>query len=100
MNIYKKASLIVIGTTLVATTAQIVTNILVEARTVQSYIDCPLTVFYEDKSCTESITIVKDNVKELIMNKVKESNIPEVEEALKLLPLIIYTDKDNVGNEE
>lgn len=99
MNKYKKVSLIVIAITVLASTAGTVMNILIEARTVQSYIDCPLTVFYEDKSCTEAVDTVKDNVENLIINKVKESNIPEVEEALKLLPLIIYTDKEN-GNEE
>ena len=95
MNIYKKASIIIIGTTLVATAAQTAMNILIEARTIQSYIDCPLTALYDSKDCNESKAIVKENVKKLIIKEV-----PEVEEALKLIPLIIYTDKEDGSNEE
>jgi len=95
MNIYKKASLVIIGTTFLATTAQTVMNILIEARTIQSYIDCPLTTLYDNKDCNESKAIVKENVKELIISK-----FPEAEEALKLIPLMIYTDKENGSNEE
>ena len=98
MNIYKKSSLIIIGITLLATTAQTVTNILIEAKTVQSYIDCPLTLLYDDKSCSQSIDIVKENVTNLVITEV-----PEAEKALKLLPLkllplILYKDLDD--NEE
>jgi hypothetical protein len=95
MNIYKKASLIIIGITIVSTTAQTVTNILLEARTIQSYIDCPLTTLYDSNNCEEVTSIVKENVKEIIISKV-----PEAEEALKLIPLMIYTDKENGSNEE
>ena len=93
MNIYKKSSLLIIGITLLATTAQTVTNILIEAKTVQSYIDCPLTLLYDDKSCSQSIDIVKENVTNLVITEV-----PEAEKALKLLPLILYKDLDD--NEE
>ena len=98
MNIYKKSSLIIIGITLLAATAQTVTNILIEAKTVQSYIDCPLTLLYDDKSCSQSIDIVKENVTNLVITEV-----PEAEKALKLLPLkllplILYKDLDD--NEE
>jgi hypothetical protein len=99
MNIYKKASIIIVATTLLAATSEIVMNILIEARTIQSYIDCPLTAFYDDKDCKESVSIVKENVKELVINKVRE-DIPEVEEALRLIPLIIYPEKKNGSNEE
>jgi hypothetical protein len=95
MNIYKKVSLVIVGITLISTAAQMAMNIAIEARTVQSYIDCPLTALYDSKDCDESKAIVKENVKKLIIKEV-----PEVEEALKLLPLIIYTDKENGSNEE